>query len=240
MDYLISKNGKLQKILGWLLDKSNSKLFFCSQVQARGFYLDLIYNYEISQSFVLSSNLISTLNLYIALNETNNNIINHLFVLEHSLYWLVVCSRLFTPYIPFSKRFREQMIQFGYAFTNVGKSCQILAANNVVHIDFYNGILRLWHQVLSFNYNSEESFSEWWRTYGESWTLDLKQIMRNYLNLGHEWQFDTEDKELLEKYYAVGQLLINGLNNCSMNSQAKSRIEALLFLPIVEIEKHKY
>ncbi|MBE8967518.1 hypothetical protein IQ277_15015 [Nostocales cyanobacterium LEGE 12452] len=64
--------------------------------------------------------------------------------------------------------------------------------------------------------------------------------MRNYLNLGHEWQFDTEDKELLEKYYAVGQLLINGLTNCSINSQAKSRIEALLFLPIVEIEKHKY
>ncbi|BAY35663.1 putative signal transduction protein containing Nacht domain (plasmid) [Nostoc carneum NIES-2107] len=234
MDSLVSNNEKIQKILAWVLDKSNSKLYFCSQIQARGFYLDLIYNYEISQSLVLNSNFISTLNLYIALNEGSNNIMDQLFVLEHSLYWLVVCSRLFTPYIPFSKRFREQMIQFSHAFTNVAKSCQILAAKNVVYIDFYSGILRLWHQVLSFNYDSEESFSEWWKTHGESWTLSLKQIMKKYLNLGHEWQFGTEDKELFEKYYAVGRLLINGLTKCTMNSQDKLRIETLFFLPIVK------
>lgn len=240
MDSLVSNNEKIQKMLAWLFEKSNSELFFSSQVRGRGFYLDLIYNYEVSQTFILNSTVISTLTLYIALKEANNNRIDQIFVLEHSLYWLIRCSRTFTPCILFSKRFRDEMTQLGHAFINAAKSCHILFANNVVSIDFYSTLLRLWHELLSFNHDSEESFSDWWRTYGESWTLDLKQIMKTYLNLGHEWQFDIEDKELLETYYAVGQLLINGLNNCSMNSQAKSRIEALLFLPIVEIEKHKY
>ncbi|MHC5779946.1 NACHT C-terminal helical domain 2-containing protein [Nostoc sp.] len=98
-------------------------------------------------------------------------------------------------------------------------------------------LLKFWHELLNFNHDSQEAFSDWWRTNGESWALDLKEAMVSHLNLGHEWQFETEDKELIEQYYYIGQLLINGLSNCMMTSKVKSEIEALIFLPIAEIEK---
>jgi hypothetical protein len=226
-------------MLMWLFEKSNSNLFFCSEVRGRGFYFDLIYNFEISTTLLLNSSVISTLTLYMALKEVNNNRIDQVFVLEYSLYWLIRCSRNFIPNIFFLARFRDDMTQFGHAFINAARSCHILSKNNVVCIDFYIRLLKLWHQLLSFNHDSQEEFSEWWKTNGESWALDLKQAMITYLSLGHEWQFETGDKELLEKYYYVGQLLINGLNNCGITSKVQLEIEALIFLPIAEIEKRK-
>ncbi|MHC5779945.1 NACHT domain-containing protein [Nostoc sp.] len=66
MDSLVANNKKIQNMLVWLFEKSSSNLFFCSEVRGRGFYLDLIYNFEVSNTLLLNSSVISTLTLYMA------------------------------------------------------------------------------------------------------------------------------------------------------------------------------
>jgi len=83
-------------------------------------------------------------------------------------------------------------------------------------------------------------FEEWWKLNGKNWSEQLRSIMVKFRNIGHNWDLEPEELELLEKYYNANKLLVDCLNSgCSVNNEVREAIEDTLLLPIVEIEKRK-
>jgi hypothetical protein len=62
--------------------------------------------------------------------------------------------------------------------------------------------------------------------------------MIKHRNIGHDWQFSKEQKELLKQYHEANLLLVDCLkSSCNITPATRSHIEETLLLPIVEIEK---
>ncbi|WP_442944763.1 NACHT C-terminal helical domain 2-containing protein [Nostoc sp.] len=52
-------------------------------------------------------------------------------------------------------------------------------------------------------------------------------------NIGHDWQFSDEQKQLLQQYYDVNQLLVDCLNSeCYVSRDVRQQIEDALLLPV--------
>ncbi|OUL25453.1 hypothetical protein BV378_15405 [Nostoc sp. RF31YmG] len=56
--------------------------------------------------------------------------------------------------------------------------------------------------------------------------------MIKHRNIGHDWQFSEEQKELLQQYYDANQLLVDCLNSeCYVSREVRQQIEKTLLLP---------
>ena len=85
---------------------------------------------------------------------------------------------------------------------------------------------------------SNEIFKQWWKANGQAWIEQLRVVMIEHRNIGHDWQFSKEQKELLKQYYDANKLLVDCLNSsCNVTPAVRSHIEDTLLLPIVEIEQ---
>lgn len=85
--------------------------------------------------------------------------------------------------------------------------------------------------------NSQEA-EQWWTENGQTWTQNLRSVMIQYRNIGHDWQFTDEQYELLKHYYNANLLLVDCLNSCLYVSRdVRQEIEDTLLLPIDELKK---
>ena len=86
----------------------------------------------------------------------------------------------------------------------------------------------------------KKDFSRWWKVNGRDWKGQLRSIMIEHRNIGHDWLFSEEQKKLLQQYHDVNKLLVDCLNNdCYVSREVRESIESTLLLPISSIEKHK-
>jgi len=86
----------------------------------------------------------------------------------------------------------------------------------------------------------EERFRQWWQANGQAWTEQLRAVMIEHRNIGYDWQFSEEQREVLKQYYHANKLLVDCLNrSCNVTPAVRSHIEETLLLPIAEIEKHR-
>jgi predicted NACHT family NTPase len=84
------------------------------------------------------------------------------------------------------------------------------------------------------------NLQEWWKSNGEEWTNNLRQLAIKYRNIGHDWQFTEEQSQKLLQYHKVNQLLIDCLKSeCRISRSVREEIEETLCLTIAEIEKWK-
>lgn len=82
-----------------------------------------------------------------------------------------------------------------------------------------------------------EKETKWWKVNGSAWADTLRAGMIKHRNIGYDWQFSKQQKELLEQYYDANKLLVECLNSdCYVSRKVRSQIEDTLLLPIVEIE----
>lgn len=88
--------------------------------------------------------------------------------------------------------------------------------------------------------DQRDQYVEWWPQNGEAWTEDLRQIMIQHRNIGHDWKLTAQQKEILQKYSDANGLLTECLKSeVYVNPEARDEIENTMFLPISEIEKWK-
>jgi len=81
---------------------------------------------------------------------------------------------------------------------------------------------------------------EWWQENQRNWTGQLRTIMTEYRDIGHNWQFSDEQKKLLKRYYDTNRLLVDCLNSdCYVSREVRQEIEDTLFLPMAKIKKRK-
>ncbi len=88
--------------------------------------------------------------------------------------------------------------------------------------------------------SNEWRFRQWWEANGQVWAEQLRAILIDYRNIGHDWQFSDEQKNLLKQYYDANKLLVDCLNSdCYVSREVRYEIEETLLLPIAEIENRK-
>ena len=62
--------------------------------------------------------------------------------------------------------------------------------------------------------------------------------MITYRDIGHDWQFTDEQRQLLQQYYDVNFLLVECLNSdCYVSRHVRQSIEDTLLLSMVELDR---
>ena len=64
----------------------------------------------------------------------------------------------------------------------------------------------------------------------------LRAVMIEYRNIGHNWQFSDQQRDALKCYYDANQVLVDCLNSCwDVAQPVREEIENTLLLPIAEL-----
>jgi predicted NACHT family NTPase len=78
-----------------------------------------------------------------------------------------------------------------------------------------------------------EQLKQWWQVNGQTWALQLRNLMIEYRNIGHEWHFSETLQHLLEQYGYANKLLVDCLNsNSQLTPIVRQGIEETLLLPM--------
>ncbi|WP_174710238.1 hypothetical protein [Nostoc sp. TCL240-02] len=103
---------------------------------------------------------------------------------------------------------------------------------NTSNLEFHEQIIEIQNGLPSLS-QDEEFISEWVVTDRYIWLEKLRSLMIKNRNIGHKWQFNNVQKELLRQYYDANKLLVDCLNSdCSISPEVRHEIEDTLFLPI--------
>jgi predicted NACHT family NTPase len=116
------------------------------------------------------------------------------------------------------------------------------AFNSALAFDFMNDdTLQKNLQQLQDNLPTQSSTikqKEWWRSNGQDWIDQLRAAMIEHRNIGHDWQFSEEQRQLLQQYYDANKLLVDCLNSdCYVSREVRTTIEDQLLLPMDSLAK---
>ncbi len=88
---------------------------------------------------------------------------------------------------------------------------------------------------------TQERFQAWWQTNHTAWTEQLKRAIDDYRQINHHWHFSLDQQQVLQRYYAANQLLLDCLHsNCEVTAAIRQEIEATLLLPQQELEAREW
>ncbi len=91
---------------------------------------------------------------------------------------------------------------------------------------------KLKEQLPNPSWDNKEDFRQWWTANSKAWTEQLRQVMVQHRNIGHDWQFSEAQQEKLRQYYDANKLLVDCLNSeCYINPKVRQEIEETLLLP---------
>jgi predicted NACHT family NTPase len=253
IDLLLIKHNKLQRFLAWVNHKTCSvkntynpakrlpRVHFrdacheieCKKAAIRAFYYDLALaaNHN-NLAFSLYDNLISKFSNNFGLHGEPEHRLSSEFelcgVIEHGL----------APYLHFVSDLAivdaDDLAIDAALDSNLDFVCGCTD-----NFEFRQVIRELKNQIPP-KAQGKIFFQEWWELNARFWTEQLRSIMLEFRNIGHNWDLEPEERELLEKYYNANKLLVDCLNSgCSVNNEVREAIEDTLLLPIAEIEKRK-
>ena len=81
---------------------------------------------------------------------------------------------------------------------------------------------------------------QWWQDQGPAWIEQLRAVMIEHRNIGHDWQLSEAQTQRLQQYYEANQLLVACLNSdCYVSRAVREEIEDTLLLPLAEIERRR-
>jgi predicted NACHT family NTPase len=232
IDSLLAEDEKLQQFLKWVDEKAQSVKILCKLAEGRAFYLAI--------ENALFPTLSSKLNFYLDLSLplSLNRELALYFTLD--LHLSLTLGRIWS-----------------YVYTENGGYTIIIPQNATINLHLNNFPLDF---PLPFNINYElqkelknlkEQFhllqvdlnTRYYQYRHENVQVlaeQLRAVMIEYRNIGHDWQFSDEQKQLLQQYYDANKLLVDCLNtDCYVSREVRQEIEETLLLPIAEIEKRQ-
>ncbi|MBD2197045.1 MULTISPECIES: NACHT domain-containing protein [Calothrix] len=97
--------------------------------------------------------------------------------------------------------------------------------------------LQILHIKLSTSVTN--NWEDWLQENSQVWIEQLRDIMIEHRNIGHDWQFNSSQKQMLQQYYDANKLLVNCMNKYSnISCKIRQEIEDSLLLPVTRL-KHK-
>lgn len=253
-DALVAKDDKLQQFLIWVNEKSLSVEVPYKLVAVKAFYFAVAVARDMANTRTRalsgSRDLARSLNLNIN-NSTSFDVIVDLnlgrifaraHALNHTFDDAFVSNLDFTFFRPFTYIFNLKFdLKFDLEFEQELQQLMIQLPDpfdvNRYMKDVPVQKLPLLKTHLT-DINNEEIFKKWWQANGQAWTEELRAVMINHRNIGHDWQFSNKQIQVLKQYYNANKLLVDCLNSsCNVTPAVRNEIEDTLLLPIAEIKK---
>ena len=211
IDALVSSDEQLQKFLIWLEQKSLSVEAGYKPAAIRAFYLSLVLldnpslTYNLTLCFVIDPKLASHLTADLAIDLALN-----------------------------------RALSLSLAFPLDSALNRVLALNFALLDDqtlVYNPQMqRVLQQLKQLHSQTSQGFQEGWNANdGQSWAEKLRDVMVECRNIGHQWQFNQHQQEVLKQYYTANQLLLDCLNSkCEVSPTLRDQILDKLLLPLAK------
>jgi len=74
-------------------------------------------------------------------------------------------------------------------------------------------------------------FQRWWQVQGQQWLNGLRQMMIEHRNMGHDWQFNEQQKQQLQRYYDANRFLVKLMKiKGAVSQKVRAEIEDSLLL----------
>ncbi|MBE9130064.1 MULTISPECIES: NACHT domain-containing protein [unclassified Coleofasciculus] len=230
VDALVAGDEHFQKYLKWVNQKSRSLENLRKQAAVRAFYLsrslNLSFEHRLSCSLdpsfeqYLSDplSLFSDYCLYRSLHHSYSP------DLEQCLY----SSGADGPSFMAVSRYLDFELFLG----------ELLKQSVNLEPKLKEALLKLKNQLPA--QRERANYKQWWQDNSQAWIGELRDVMINHCDIGHDWLFTEKQKQLLEQYYDANILLVDCLNSgCAVSDEVRKEIEETLLLPIAEIEKRQ-
>lgn len=217
IDGLVAEDRYLQEFLIWVEQKSRSVTLPYKPVTVRAFYLD--FNLTLDLVFV-SANLALDLALAMASGTLDLNITLDLTFVSGKVAFTLALAL-------------NRALTLALAL----ELARSLALGTALDSALEQSLQQLKEQLPASD-KDREKFKQWWQANGRAWTEKLRAVMTSLRNVGHNWQFSNQQREVLRQYYDANQLLMDCLNSdCYVTRAVREKIEDALLLPIAEIEQ---
>jgi predicted NACHT family NTPase len=110
----------------------------------------------------------------------------------------------------------------------------------VIDVGFHKSLEQLRDQLPNSKQNHQRS-QEWWQAHHHAWVEKLRETTAQYRNINHNWEFSSEQQQVLQSYYDANQLLVDCLNsNCEVTAAIRHEIESTLLLPKQALEDREW
>nr|WP_277879363.1 NACHT domain-containing protein [Coleofasciculus sp. FACHB-712] len=259
-DSLLAKNSQLQQFLHWVNEKSQSAPNFYRTVAIRAFYYAIAHDSpgyffevnidKITSNSVFDLDLALVTALFFAEALTSKQNIINAFQGNFDKTKTLAIKIGFTPGFKVGATTRddhENLLAKGISHS-LNRAC-IHAANFKPQLDKpLKELLEHLHKFdivpdLHIFLETESKLDirrEWWRHEGKAWTEQLRESIIKHQNVGHNWNFNPEQKQLLQCYCNANKLLVDCLHSgCVVSDRVREEIEETLLLPIAEIENRR-
>jgi predicted NACHT family NTPase len=234
IDSLLVGEETLQQVLGWAQQKADSVHTPYKPAAIRAFYLALALNLDHAVYFTLDRDIDINIDLDLDLDLDLDHAIalalhrGHILALDHT-----------------------QIHEDGHALAlahglardldhaqNLARDLSlILALDN--HSDLQLKLEKL-SALLPDTGNTWNAQHKWWQDQGTAWIEQLRTVMIEHRNIGHDWQLSEAQTQRLQQYYEANKLLVDCLNSdCYVSRTVREEIEATLLLPLAEIERRR-
>ena len=219
-DLLLASDSKIQQFLQWIKQKSLSVNVTYKLTAVRGFYLYLALDLALrARALNLALNLrIPVSALALALDPALDCALDFDLVLACAL----LAPALLAPalVLDFDLAVRASAFDLDPAQDDVLK----------------HQLQQLHDRLPDSSKDNKDQFKQWWKTHGIQWREDLRQVMIIHRNIGHDWQFTDDQRQLLQQYHDANLLLVELLNSyCYVSRHVRESIETTLLLPIEEL-----
>lgn len=118
---------------------------------------------------------------------------------------------------------------------------RVLDLNRTLDYELAFELEQLETQLTSLeNCRNWQHLQHWWQAQGQQWCEQLRQVMIEYRNMGHDWQFSEQQKQQLQRYYDANHFLVNLMKiQGAVSQEILAEIEDSLLLPWDELQ-HRY
>lgn len=211
IDALVGADEQLQQFLIWLNQKSLSVHTPYKAAAIRGFYLTLVLprDLSITRDLTLSLAIDPRLAGNLATDLTVDLALNRALSLSLAL--------AADPTL-------DRVLALSFALTydiDIFCDCELERS------------LQQLKKQLPAPDQGRERLKKWWNANGQTWVEKLRSLMLRFRDIGHQWQFSEQQKEVLKQYYAANQLLVDCLKvACELTPTVREQISETLLLPI--------
>jgi predicted NACHT family NTPase len=223
IDRLMSED-KLQQLLKWVQQKSESVEAPYKPAAVRDFYLACALILALARAFTLDLEL--ELKLTLELECELNRVLDRELAL--ALDRVLECELTLALALAFAldrDRDFERELELELALDRV------LALK--LDDELKRKIQQLRDELPDTSWRKQGQFKKWWKSNSERWVEQLQEVAIEHRNIGHDWQFTDEQKQQLTQYYEANKFLVECLNSeCYVSRSVREEIEATLLLPI--------
>jgi predicted NACHT family NTPase len=230
IDGLLGTDKKLQKFLTWVNLKSSSVEAPYKRATIRALYFASSH----SSSPYISPDLDLDLDLNFSLDLNLSRSLDRSLNLSRSRFFKR--SRFFDLSCSLSRSLGLDLLIS--EFFDLDLSCSLdRSLDRSLKFDLDSELQRklqeLKKQLPDISSKNAKNVKQWWQANGQAWTEQLRNVMIEHRNIGHNWQFNNDQQQLLQQYYDANKLLVDCLNSeCYVSRSVRQEIEDTLLLPV--------